>query len=129
MNLIESYQSNRIVDRLHTVAQFILVFLILAAVNTIAMRNYKRIDTTIGRDFTLSPQTVAYLSQLERPINIVVTLSDKDNDLGIRDIFYDVKSLLGEYEYETRKNGINRIKVDYIDIYKQARKALSLIHI
>ncbi|MFL3658533.1 MAG: GldG family protein [Opitutales bacterium] len=126
MNLIESYQSNRIVDGLHTIAQFILVFLILAAINTIAMRNYKRIDTTIGRDFTLSPQTVAYLSQLERPINIVVTLSDKDNDLGIRDIFYDVKSLLGEYEYETRKNGINRIKVDYIDIYKQARKAREL---
>lgn len=126
MNLIESYQSNRLVDRLHAVAQFILVFLILAAVNTIAMRNYKRIDTTLGRDFTLSAQTVAYLAQLEQPIKIVVTLSDQDNDLGIRDIFYDVKSLLNEYEYETRNNGTNRIKVEYIDIYKQASKAKEL---
>ena len=98
MNLIESYQSNRLVDRLHAVAQFILVFLILAAVNTIAMRNYKRIDTTLGRDFTLSAQTVAYLAQLERPVQIVVTLSEQDNDLGIRDIFHDVKSLLNEYK-------------------------------
>ena len=36
MNLIESYQSNRIADRLHAVVQFLLVFLILAAINTIA---------------------------------------------------------------------------------------------
>jgi len=126
MNLIESYQSNRLVDRLHAVAQFILVFLILAAVNTIAMRNYKRIDTTLGRDFTLSAQTVAYLAQLEQPIKVVVTLSDQDKDLGIRDIFYDVKSLLNEYEYETRNNGTNRIQVEYIDIYKQASKAKEL---
>lgn len=126
MNLIESYQSNRLVDRLHAVAQFILVFLILAAVNTIAMRNYKRIDTTLGRDFTLSAQTVAYLAQIEQPIKVVVTLSDQDNDLGIRDIFYDVKSLLNEYEYETRNNGTNRIQVEYIDIYKQASKAKEL---
>ena len=126
MNLIESYQSNRLVDRLHAVAQFILVFLILAAVNTIAMRNYKRIDTTLGRDFTLSAQTVAYLAQLERPVQIVVTLSDQDNDLGIRDIFHDVKSLLNEYEYETRNNETNRIQVEYIDIYKQANKAKEL---
>ncbi len=103
MSLIESYQSNRIVDTFHTIAQFILVFLILAAVNAIAMRSYKRIDTTIGRTYTLSAQTVAYLHQLEQPIQIIVTLSDQSVDLGIRDIYYDVKSLLSEYEYETAR--------------------------
>lgn len=126
MHLIESYQSNRVVDHLHAVAQFILVFLILAAVNAIAMRNYKRIDTTLGREYTLSAQTVAYLGQLERPVKIVVTLSDQDNDLGIRDIFYDVKVLLDEYEYETRDQGVNRLQVEYLDVYKQARKAKEL---
>lgn len=124
--MIESYQSNRIVDRLHAVAQFVLVFLILAAINAIAMRNFKRIDTTIGREFTLSAQTVAYLDQLERPMKVVVTLSDQDTDLGIRDIFYDVKSLLGEYEYETRDQGLNRVEVEYLDVYKQASKAKEL---
>lgn len=126
MSLIESYQSNRIVDRLHAIAQFVLVFLILAAINTIAMRNFKRIDTTIGREYTLSAQTVAYLDQLERPIQVVVTLSDQDTDLGIRDIFYDVKSLLSEYEYETRNQGDNRVDVEYLDIYKNASKAKEL---
>ena len=94
MNLIESYQSNRIVDRLHAVVQFLLVFMILAAINVIAMRSYTRIDTTINRSFTLSAQTVAYLRQLQQPIEIIVTLSDQSRDLGIRDIYHGVKSLL-----------------------------------
>lgn len=126
MNLLESYQSNRIVDILHTIAQFVLVFLILAAVNAIAMRSYKRIDTTIGRTYTLSAQTVAYLQKLEKPIQIIVTLSDQSVDLGIRDIYYDVKSLLNEYEYETRNLGQNRINVEYIDIFQQTRRAKEL---
>ena len=126
MSLIESYQSNRIADTFHTIAQFILVFLILAAVNAIAMRSYKRIDTTIGRTYTLSAQTVAYLHQLEQPIQVIVTLSDQNVDLGIRDIYYDVKSLLGEYEYETRNQGENRVSVEYVDIYQQTRRTKEL---
>ena len=126
MSLIESYQSNRIADRLHAVAQFLLVFLILAAINTIAMRSYTRFDTTLNRSFTLSAQTVAYLSQLQQPINIVVTLSEQSRDLGIRDIYSDVKSLLSEYEYETRNQGENRVRVEYLNIYQQARRAKEL---
>ena len=126
MSLIESYQSNRIADRLHAVVQFLLVFLILAAINTIAMRSYIRFDTTLNRSFTLSAQTVAYLTQLQQPINIVVTLSEQSRDLGIRDIYYDVKSLLSEYEYETRNQGENRVRVEYLNIYQQARRAKEL---
>lgn len=126
MNLIESYQSNRIVDRLHAIAQFILVFLILAAINAIAMRSYTRIDTTIGRSYTLSAQTVAYLQQLEEPIQVIVTLSEQSPNLGVRDIYYDVKSMLSEYEYETRDQGSNRVTVEYIDLYQQTRRAKEL---
>ena len=126
MSLIESYQSNRIADRLHAVVQFLLVFLILAAINTIAMRSYTRFDTTLNRSFTLSAQTVAYLMQLQQPINIVVTLSEQSRDLGIRDIYHDVKSLLSEYEYETRNQGENRVRVEYLNIYQQARRAKEL---
>lgn len=126
MSLLESYQSNRIVDTLHAIAQFILVFLILAAINAIAMRSYKRIDITMGRNFTLSAQTVAYLDKLEQPIQIIVTLSEQSADLGIRDIYYDVKSLLSEYEYETRDQGENRVTVEYVDIYQQTRRTKEL---
>ncbi len=126
MNLIESYQSNRIVDRLHAVAQFVLVFLILAAINAIAMRSYTRIDTTIGRSFTLSAQTVAYLKQLDQPIKVIVTLSEQSPHLGVRDIYHDVRSMLSEYEYETRNQGANRVDVEYLDLYQQARRAKEL---
>ncbi len=126
MSLIESYQSNRIADRLQAVAQFLLVLLILAAINTIAMRSYTRFDTTLNRSFTLSAQTVAYLTQLQQPINIVVTLSEQSRDVGIRDTYQDVKSLLSEYEYETRHQGEDRVRVEYLNIYQQARRAKEL---
>lgn len=126
MSIIESYQSNRIADRLHAIVQFLLVFMILAAINTIAMRSYTRIDTTLNRSFTLSAQTVAYLQQLQQPIHIIVTLTDQSRDLGIRDIYHDVKSLLSEYEYETRNQADNRVRVEYLNIYQQARRAKEL---
>ncbi|MAM90536.1 MAG: hypothetical protein CMI15_03560 [Opitutaceae bacterium] len=126
MSFIESFQSNRIADRLHAIVQFLLVFMILAAINAIAMRSYTRFDTTLNRSFTLSAQTVAYLQQLQQPINIIVTLTDQSRDLGIRGIYQDVKSLLSEYEYETRNQGENRVRIEYLDIYQQARRAKEL---
>ncbi|MCH2614287.1 MAG: GldG family protein [Opitutales bacterium] len=123
MSLIESYQSNRIADRLQAAAQFLLVLLILAAINTIAMRSYTRFDTTLNRSFTLSAQTVAYLTKLQQPINIVVTLSEQSRDVGMRDTYQAVKALLSEYAYETRHQGEDRVRVEYLNIFQQARRA------
>lgn len=126
MNLFESYQSNRLTDRLQAVVQVVLVLLILLAVNYIGMRSYERFDLTQGSIYSLSPETRAYLQQLEQPIQAIVTISANSDDPGLSDVLKDVKLLLREYEYATRDQGENRITVEYLNVYSQANRASAL---
>ncbi|MCH6255913.1 GldG family protein [Puniceicoccaceae bacterium K14] len=124
--MFDSFQSNRFMERIHAIAQVALVFVILACINYIGMRNYNRIDLTENRTYTLSAETNAYLQQLNIPINVIVTLSEQSKDQGIQQILNDVKGLLQEYEYATRDNGDNRISVEYLNVYQQTRRSREL---
>lgn len=126
MDPFESFQSNRITDRLHAIVQVVIVFLILGAANYIGMRTFKRVDLTEGSHYTLSLETKAYLKNLEHPIQTIVTISETDDDPGLVDVFKDIKQLLREYEYATRSQGENRITVEYLNVYSQASRAAEL---
>lgn len=126
MDLFESFQTRRLGDRIQAFVQVVLVFLILAAVNYIGMRDYRRADLTQGRNYSLSPETKAYLGQLDRPIRVIVTISENADDVGLVDIAKDVKLLLREYEYATREQGANRVTVEYLNIYSQTNRAKEL---
>ncbi len=125
-DLVQSYQSNRWIDRLHAAIQFVLVFLILAAVNYIAMIHYKRVDLTRDRTFTLSAVTLAYLEKLDRPVDVIVTLPEGSNDPFHKEMLKDIKALLREFEFATRNKGSNKIDVEYLDVYRQTRRAKDL---
>ncbi len=122
----QSFQSNRISDRFQAVLQIVLVFLILIAVNYVGMRTYQRYDLTEGNIYSLSPETLAYLKQLQQPIEAIVTISENTDDPGLTDILKDVKLLLREYEYATRDQGANRVTVEYLNVYSQTSRARSL---
>ncbi|MEM9157738.1 MAG: GldG family protein [Verrucomicrobiota bacterium] len=124
--MFDSFQSNRFVDRLHAVVQFVLVFLILAAINYIAMRHYQRSDLTLGRAYTLSAETLAYLQKLEQPIDVIVTISQSTNDPNLQEALRDIETLLHEYVYVTRDQGQNRIRVEYLEVYQQTARAREL---
>ncbi|EDY82343.1 hypothetical protein VDG1235_1964 [Verrucomicrobiia bacterium DG1235] len=119
-------KSSRISDRFQAILQIVLVFLILIAVNYIGMRAYQRYDLTEGNIYSLSPETRAYLAQLEQPIEAIVTISENADDPGFSDILKDVKLLLREYEYATRDQGQNRVTVEYLNVYSQTSRARSL---
>ena len=126
MEIRHSYKSKRITERLHAVAQIVLVFLILASINFIGMRSYSRIDMTVGHHYSLSPETRAYLNQLDRPIQAIVTISENTDNPGLVDVLKDVKMLLREYEYATREQGENRVSVEYLNVYSQTSRARNL---
>ncbi|MDQ8202710.1 GldG family protein [Pelagicoccus sp. SDUM812003] len=123
---MDSFQNNRISDRLQAIVQVALVFLILIAVNYIGMRTYQRIDLTKGNIYSLSPETRAYLQQLDQPIQAIVTIPENSDDPGLSDILKDVRLLLREYEYATRNQGENRVTVEYLNIYSQTSRARAL---
>lgn len=106
--------------------QIVLVFLILIAVNYIGMRTYQRYDLTEGNIYSLSPETRAYLAQLQQPIEAIVTISENTDEPGLTDILKDVKMLLREYEYATRDQGRNQVTVEYLNVYSQTSRARSL---
>lgn len=122
----DSFQSSRISDRLQSILQIVLVVLILIAVNYIGMRSYQRYDLTEGNQYSLSKETRAYLSQLQQPIETIVTIPENSDEKGLADILKDVKLLLREYEYATRNQGANRVTVEYLNIYAQTSRARSL---
>ncbi len=124
--MLDSYQTNRISDRLHAVAQILLAIFILGAINYIGMRVYSRADLTQNQAFSLSSETTAYLKQLDKPIEVIVTLSDQSKDDGILQVLRDVKNLLRQYEYTTRNNIEGRISIEYLNVYQQTRRAKEL---
>lgn len=124
--MLESFQTNRITDRLHALAQFVIALLILAAVNYIGMRTYTRTDLTLNKAYSLSAETTAYLEKLDQPVEVIVTLSDQSKDEGILQILRDIKNLLRQYEYATRNNPEGHVNVEYINVYRQTRRAKEL---
>jgi len=124
--LSHDHQPNRFSERFQALLQIVLVFSILIAVNYIGMRTYQRHDLTEGNIYSLSPETRAYLAQLQQPIEAIVTISESTDESGLTDILKDVKLLLREYEYATRNQGQNRVTVEYLNVYAQTSRARSL---
>jgi len=96
-----------------------LAVLLMVATNYLAARHRVRFDFSPDRYYTLSEATVNMLSRLSVPVKVVVLL-DMNHEL-----FRDVKSLLKEYEYNTRG-----FSVEYVDPHRDlARtKELALQH-
>ena len=77
MDHLDSFQSNRLADRFHALVQVVLVFLILAAINYIGMRSYRRFDLTENRLFTLSEGTLNVIGELQEPVTLYFYFSEE----------------------------------------------------
>ncbi len=88
---------------------------ILMLLNVLAARHHKRFDLTAEREFSLSPQTLQVLAELEEPVAVTAYMTP---------YYYgrqQVEDLLKEYSYRTDK-----LQVEYVDPEQnpgQARQA------
>ncbi|MBC2606658.1 GldG family protein [Pelagicoccus albus] len=132
MSQLDQSNLKRYTDRFQAIVQIVLVLLILVAVNYIGMRTYQRIDMTESNLYSLSPETKAYLAQLQQPIEVYVTISEEskvatsDQMATQIDVYKDVTNLLREYEYATRNQGENSITVENLNIYSETSRAKKL---
>jgi ABC-type uncharacterized transport system involved in gliding motility auxiliary subunit len=83
-------------------ASVLVVLGILAGINYISSREHKRWDLTSSNQFTLSPQTIKVLQNLEAPLKM--TAFTREND------FAAYRDRLSEYEYVSKK-----VSIDYVD--------------
>jgi ABC-type uncharacterized transport system involved in gliding motility auxiliary subunit len=55
---------------INSIVYIMIIFSIIAVLNFISFRNHKRFDTTLARTYSLSPQSIKVLENLEEPVHI-----------------------------------------------------------
>lgn len=101
---------------LNVLVQVALTLAIFAGVNRLSYRHYARIDLSPQGSFTLSSQTLNFLSQLSKDVYIDIVFP-RDSK-----IFNDLNTLLEEY----RINGNSRIRVKSVDPLRDISRAEEL---
>jgi gliding-associated putative ABC transporter substrate-binding component GldG len=94
----------------HSVAFILVVLAIVAVVNFISSRHFRRVDLTETKDFTVSNSTKQILGSLDDVVDVKVYFSKKlpPHLIGLR---RQVKDVLDEY----RAYSHGRLKVRFID--------------
>jgi hypothetical protein len=126
MKTFESFESNRWIWRVNLALQVVLVIALVAIVNHLAMHSYARIDLTGRRAFSLSPETLASIRSLTKDVDVIVTFRSDADDPDLAQAYRDVRGMLREFEYASKKSGRGQIRPDYVDIYSERIRAESL---
>ena len=126
MAYYDSFRAARWIRFINLILQAILFLTLFAGLNYVALSNAWRFDLTQNRRHSLSPETRAYLSQLDRNVHVIVTISSDGATEELQQAFRDISGLLREYGYLTRNNPRGRIEVRYLDVYQNRREAESL---
>jgi len=102
--------------------QIVLVIFILAGINYVAFKHFKRWDFSRDQKYALSDQTKQLLQSLQKTVKVYVFFSP-DPRLPGGEVFGDVQALLKEYQYAA--NG--KVEVENIDPYKNLSRAQALM--
>lgn len=111
---------------LNLLAQALLFITFFAGLNYLAVNYAWRFDLTANRSRSLSPETRAYLKNLNQPVRIVVTLTESSDNADVAQAYRDVSGLLREYGYATAGNEHGKVTADFIDVYQRRRDAEAL---
>lgn len=116
-------------NRLRLVNHALQVFLILsliAGMNYLAIRHFSRFDLTENHRFALSPETRAYLQEIQQPVEIIVTIPRNSPRQDEQALYRYTSQLLKEFTYHSRQAGRFLVNVEYVDIYTDLGRAESL---
>ncbi|MBP8257763.1 MAG: GldG family protein [Opitutaceae bacterium] len=129
MSFADSFRAARWVRLINLVLQALLFTTLFAGLNYIAPFYFTRYDLTQFRRHSLSPETISYLTSLRAPVEIIVTLSEDDENEEVAQAARDLAGILKEYVYQTEGNvdaarGFDgRITVRFLDVYQRRRDA------
>jgi len=106
----------------NVLAQILIVIFILAGINYIAFKHFKRWDFSRDQKYALSDQTRRLLEGLQKTVKIYVFFSP-DPRLPGGDVYADVQNLLKEYQYAAK----GKLDVEMIDPFKNLSRAKELM--
>ena len=120
---LDSFRTARWIRTLNLVLQAVLFMTLFGGLNYLARNHSWRFDLTHQHRYSLSAETGAYISNLPQPTRVVVTITPDSENPGNVQAFRDVSGLLREYTYTSETNANGHITVEYLDVYKNRRKA------
>lgn len=126
MSFLESFRAARWIRSLNLVLQAVLFLTFFAGLNYVALHYAWRFDLTRMHKHSLSAETRSYLSQLKKPVMIVVTLVENNPDEKYTQAYEDLNQLLGEYTYATEANLNGKIRFTHLDVFQRPREAQQL---
>src|SRR6201993_647328 len=100
----------------NVLAQILLVFFLIAMVNSLAFKHYKRWDFSRDQKYALSDKTKRFLNTLKGRMRVTVFFAPTTP------ITADVQNLLTEYQYA----GKGKIDIEHIDPERNLTRAKEL---
>jgi hypothetical protein len=132
MPAFDSFRTVRWFRTFNLVLQAMLFLTLFAGLNYLALHHPSRFDLTRHHRYSLSPETLAYLRNLNQPVHAVITLTDDSDHPEVTAALPDVRGLLREYAYATEGNHDpkigrdGRVTVTNLDVDRQLRDASQL---
>ncbi|PXA05200.1 ABC transporter [Coraliomargarita sinensis] len=109
--------------------QIVLGLTLIIALNFLASKYFRRIDLTQSGSYTLAPETKAYIRELKEPVEIIVTIPNNPEVPESEQVHQHLQKLLREYEALGAQNGEPLIEVEFVDIYRQRKRAQELANV
>lgn len=106
--------------------QIVLGLCLIASLNYLAAKYFGRIDLTDSGTYTLAPESKAYIRELDEPVEIFVTIPNDPEVEELTRIHRHLSKLFREYEATGMIDGKAHIKIEYVDIYRQRKRANEL---
>lgn len=126
MSFADSFRAARWLRSFNLLLQAVLFVTFFAGLNYVALHYAWRFDLTRMHKHSLSAETLSYLSQLTKPVTIVVTFGENPEDEKFVQVSEDLNQLLREYIYATEANPTGKIKVAHLDVFQRPRDAQQL---
>ena len=101
---------------LNVLAQFAVIAGIIAMLNYVSFRHFKRWDFSRDQKYALSSQTINLVKNLHKPVKAVIFFS------SAAEIDPEIKALLREYEFAADK----KFSVEVVDPYRNLSRAQEL---
>ncbi|MBR4598286.1 MAG: Gldg family protein [Opitutales bacterium] len=123
MRRLKKFENFRFVGKiraLNLILQIVLAATLFVGLNVIASRHYLKYDFSKNRANSLSPESVAYIKSLTKPVEIFLTMrvdlnSDQASVAESKAIFKEIARMLELYSYESHSGGERKIKFSIVD--------------
>ena len=126
---MSKWHTFQIANRLRKVnhgLQLLLILSLIAGMNYLAVRHFSRFDLTENHRFALSPETRAYLQEIQEPVDIIVTIPRNSQRQEEQALYRYTSQILKEFAYYSRREGNFLVRIEYVDIYTDLGRAESL---